>query len=67
MLEKDKPTNIPDGENDWTIGADTFTRQEVFKLLYTQRAMIFNDIKRNCNLNDENLLEIINEPRTPNF
>lgn len=40
--------NIPDGENDWTVGAETFTRQEVYKLLYTQRAMIENDLKRYC-------------------
>ena len=67
-LDKEAATNIPDGENDWVIGSETFTRQEVFKLLYTQRAMITNDIKRECNLDKEPLLlNILNNPRSPKF
>jgi hypothetical protein len=67
-LEREAATNIPDGENDWVIGSETFTRAEVYKLLYTQRAMISNDIKRECNLDNQPILSgIINNPRTPKF
>ena len=66
--EKDSLFNIPDGEEDWTIGSETFTRQEVFKLLYTQRAMITNDLKRYAgkDLTDD-IYAVINHPRTPKF
>ena len=66
--EKDSLFNIPDGEEDWTIGSETFTRKEVFKLLYTQRAMITNDLKRYAgkDLTDD-IYAIINHPRTPKF
>lgn len=58
----------PDGENDWATGAETFTRKEVFNLLWTQRAMISNDLKRNCgNELTEQILEIITYPRIPKF
>lgn len=66
VSEEDKPSNIPDGENDWTIGSKTFTRDEVFKILYTQRAMILNDLKRYCW--DEvaaSVKDIVTNPRKP--
>lgn len=56
----------PDGENDWEVGAETFTRREVFNLLWTQRAMIINDIKRSCSLSEE-LTSIMRNPRIPKF
>lgn len=67
--EEKKATNIPDGngESEWTIGADTFTRQEVFKILYTQRAMISNDIKRSGAYDKlpEIVAQILENPRMP--
>lgn len=62
------PTNIPDGESDWINGAETFSRQEVFKLLFTQRAMISNDIKTVLGNNiPKELYEILEHPRMPKF
>ena len=59
-------SNIPDGENDWSTGSETFTRQEVFKILYTQRAMIQNDLKMTCwNELPEIAKNIVLNPRTP--
>lgn len=64
--EKELPSNIPDGENDWTTGSETFTRQEVFKILYTQRAMIENDLKKNCwEELPTSVKDIVINPRTP--
>lgn len=63
--ESKKATNIPDGENDWTTGSETFTRQEVFKILYTQRAMISNDIKIYCTSIPQVVMDIIKNPRKP--
>lgn len=58
----------PDGEDDWTIGAEQFTRAEVYKLLWTQRAMISNDLKSHCGgILTTEIYEIINNPRTPKF
>ena len=68
-LDREAATNIPDGENDWVIGSETFTRQEVFKLLYTQRAMISNDFKQ-CFCDDmiDEMYSFFNLPmRTPKF
>ena len=43
-------------------------RQEVFSLLWTQAAMISNDIKREVNLDgQEILLDILDNPRIPKF
>jgi len=58
----------PDEGEGWNEGAKTFTRKEVFNLLYTQRAMIINDIKRECNLDNQPLLlDILKNPRIPKF
>jgi hypothetical protein len=68
MKEEMFPTNIPDGENDWMIGQESYTRTEVFKLLFTQRAMISNDLKSYCGKElTPQMLEIIEHPRTPKF
>jgi hypothetical protein len=64
--EEKLPSNIPDGEGDWQTGAETFTRQEVFKMLYTQRAMIQNDLKWSCwNELPETAKDIVLNPRKP--
>lgn len=65
--EEQKAANIPDGEGDWTIGSETFTRQEVFKILYSQRAMIENDIKRSGEYENlsESVVNILANPRKP--
>lgn len=69
ISEQSKPTNIPDGENDWWIGSETFTRQQVLKILFTQRAMILNDIKRVYDITKlpEDVQLILENPRTPNI
>jgi hypothetical protein len=66
--EEKKATNIPDGENDYPMGAETYTRQQVYKLLYTQRAMISNDLKIYCgdSLTKE-MYDILENPRKPEF
>ena len=72
ILEQNKNNEeffgIPSGKNDWEIGAKIFTRKEVSHLLYTQRAMISNDLKRNFG-NDINksIYEILDNPRVPKF
>jgi hypothetical protein len=56
------------GDECWTIGAETFTRKEVAHLLYTQRAMISNDLKSYCG-NDltPEMFDILKNPRTPEY
>ncbi len=56
------------GDFEWTIGANSFSRKEVAHLLYTQRAMIANDLKINCgdNLTTE-MFAVLDKPRTPTF
>lgn len=59
---------IPPDNGDvcWEAGAQMFNRKEVAYLLYTQRAMISNDLKRFCgnDLTDE-MYKILENPRTP--
>jgi hypothetical protein len=52
------------GDVCWEKGSKTFTRKEVAYLLYTQRAMISNDLKDFCgkDLTPE-MFDILNEPR----
>jgi hypothetical protein len=63
-------TFIPPDSDDicWTIGAETFTRKEVAYLLWTQRAMIGNDLKSFCG-NDltKEMFDILDKPRMPKF
>lgn len=65
----EKPDNFspPDyGDICWTTGAETFTRKEVWYLLWTQRAMISNDLKSNCGDNlTKDMYEILKNPRKP--
>lgn len=56
------------GDICWTKGAETFTRKEVAYLLYTQRAMISNDMKQACGSEmNELMFDILNNPRIPEF
>jgi hypothetical protein len=58
----------PEGENDWVVGSPSFSRKEVFNLLWTQRAMITNDLKRHFgdDLTNE-MYEYLDSPRQPEF
>ena len=57
-----------DGDVYWEKGTKTFTRKEVAYLLYTQRAIISNDLKIFCwkDLTPE-MFDRLNEPRQPEF
>jgi hypothetical protein len=56
------------GDVCWEIGAETFTRKEVAYLLYTQRAMITNDLKMFCGDDlTEDMHNILKNPRRPEY
>lgn len=58
----------PDGgDKCWDVGAETFTRQEVAFLLWTQIAMISNDLKCSIGNDLDNFYAILNDPRIPKF
>lgn len=61
---------IPPDNGDicWQTGSETFTREEVASLLWTQIAMISNDLKIYCG-NDltPNMFDVIDNPRIPEF
>lgn len=61
---------IPPDHGDvcWQIGSETFSRKEVAHLLWTQRAMISNDLKAYCgeDLTAE-MFDILKSPRIPEF
>ncbi len=46
------------GDICWNIGSENFSRKEVFDMLYTQRAMIKNDVKRIYGICLENVREV---------
>jgi hypothetical protein len=56
------------GEKCWQEGSNLFTREEVAHLLWTQAAMIGNDLKSQCGdeLTNE-MFEILENPRVPKF
>ncbi len=61
---------IPPDADDvcWQNGSETFTRKEVAHLLWTQIAMISNDLKTNCGKDlTEEMFEILKFPRIPQF
>lgn len=67
-MSKEKEKFIPPDSGDicWEIRAETFTRKEVAYLLWTQRAMISNDLKTHCgNEMTKEMFNILNNPRTP--
>lgn len=57
------------GDVRWQVGSETFTREEVASLLWTQIAMITNDLKTYCgkDLTREMYEVVINDPRIPEF
>lgn len=63
-------TYIPPDNGDicWQTGAETFTREEVAHLLWTQIAMIANDFRtfEGDRLTD-GIYDILNNPRIPEF
>lgn len=64
----DLPLPPDNGDVCWEKGKDTFTRKEVAYLLYTQRAMISNDLKAFCGKDMTNeMFDILNEPRQPEW
>lgn len=57
-----------DGDKCWTVGSENFTREEVAHLLWTQVAMIKNDIKKECGIEVlYEVLDIVDNPRIPKF
>lgn len=66
--EKDKYLPPDQGDICWHTGSETFTRKEVWYLLWTQRAMIENDLKNHCG-NDltEDMYRILKNPRKPKY
>jgi hypothetical protein len=69
-VEEESQEFLPPDHGDicWTKGAESFTRKEVFMLLYTQRSMIINDLKLYAG-NDltENIYAVLNFPRKPDY
>lgn len=56
------------GDVKWESGAETFTREEVAYLLWSQIAMMGNDLKTHCGKDlTPAMFEIIEEPRIPEF
>ena len=52
----------------WLNGSETFTRKEVAHLLWTQIAMISNELKKHCGKDlTADMFEILNFPRIPQF
>jgi len=65
-----KETFMPPDSDDicWQVGAETFTRKEVAYLLWTQRAMIGNDLKIYCgNEMTKEMFDILDKPRIPDY
>lgn len=61
---------IPPDNGDvcWQEGSETFTREEVASLLWTQIAMITNDLKTYCGKDlTKDMYEVIDDPRIPEF
>ena len=56
------------GDVRWQAGSETFTREEVASLLWTQIAMISNDLRTCCG-NDltPDMYAVIDNPRIPEF
>lgn len=56
------------GEICWETGSENFTRKEVYNLLWTQRSMITNDLKRYAGESlTPNILDILDNPRIPKY
>lgn len=56
------------GDECWRTDAKDFTREEVAYLLWTQIAMISNDLKSFCgNALTPEMFDVLNNPRIPEF
>lgn len=56
------------GDVRWQTGSETFTREEVASLLWTQIAMISNDLKTCCGKDlTPDMYAVIDAPRIPEF
>jgi len=56
------------GDVRWQTGSETFTREEVASLLWTQIAMISNDLKTCCGKElTPDMYAVIDNPRIPEF
>ena len=61
---------IPPDNDDirWQTGSETFTREEVASLLWTQIARISNDLRTCCGTDlTKDMHEAINDTRIPEF
>lgn len=68
MDNKEKFTPPDNGDVCWVTGSDSFTRKEVAYLLYTQRAMISNDLKYSCGKDmTKDMFELLDNPRQPEW
>jgi hypothetical protein len=68
-VDEDADFTPPDN-NDyrWTTGVELFTRQEVANILWSQIAMIGNDLKTNCGKDlTKDMYTILDNPRIPKF
>lgn len=56
------------GDVRWQAGSETFTREEVASLLWTQIAMISNDLRTCCGKDlTPDMYVVIDDPRIPEF
>ena len=56
------------GDVRWQTGSETFTREEVASLLWTQIAMISNDLRTCCGKDlTPDMYAVIDDPRIPEF
>lgn len=56
------------GDVRWQTGSETFTREEVASLLWSQIAMISNDLRTCCGKDlTQDMYAVIDNPRIPEF
>lgn len=56
------------GDVRWQAGSETFTREEVASLLWTQIAMISNDLRTCCGKDlTPDMCAVVGDPRIPEF
>ncbi len=69
-VEQEKSFFMPPDHGDicWHVGANSFSRKEVEMMLYTQRAMISNDLKQMCgDVITDTMYEVLEQPRIPEY
>ncbi len=56
------------GDICWETGKEIYTRKELFYLLWSQRAMINNDLRMNCGKDmTKDMFAILDNPRVPKY